>query len=70
MAEKRKGVIVEGSTTFTKSYDSSQMAQLVGVIGLQEQRALLKRSRGASQLAKMGRLRQDVKIGGSSVPNE
>eukprot|EP00965_Chrysotila_dentata_P239888 6203369-Pleurochrysis_carterae.AAC.1 len=68
--QKRKGIIVEGTTTFKQGYNSSQMAQLVGVLGLVEQRSLAKRGRGASQLAMLGKLRHNLKLGGSSVPCE
>eukprot|EP00965_Chrysotila_dentata_P156714 5177452-Pleurochrysis_carterae.AAC.1 len=71
LAQKKKGVLVQGTTTFQQGYDSSQMAQLVGVLGLREQRSLSKTSRGSAQLAQLGKLRHDLKLGeDSSVPDE
>eukprot|EP00965_Chrysotila_dentata_P259094 6213448-Pleurochrysis_carterae.AAC.1 len=70
-AQKGKGVLVQGTTTFQQGYNSSQMAQLVGVLGLREQRALSTHSRGSSQLAQLGKLRYDLKHEvDSSVPDK
>eukprot|EP00965_Chrysotila_dentata_P062864 2082623-Pleurochrysis_carterae.AAC.1 len=38
--QKRRGIVLTGSTTYERGYDSSQMQQLLGLIALREQRTL------------------------------
>ena len=59
-AQKKKGIVVEGSTSFQKGYNSSQMCQLLGMVALREKRVLNTKSahfaRESVQLAQIGKM--------------
>ena len=69
--QKRKGLVVQGSTSYQQGYDSSQMHQLLSLTALRESRMLSKAgahySRASSQLATLGKLKRENKVH-SEVP--
>ena len=71
-AQKKKGIIVRGSTTYKKGYDSSQMQQLIGMTALSERHALNANSsqvkRESSQLATLGKIKRETNKIHSEVP--